>query len=797
MSLSEPLIIDEPGDGIGRPDGEDAPALMALPRRLTPFVGRDQLVERVVERVRDPDLRLLTLTGPGGVGKTRLALRAAEIARPAFPDGTHFVSLVPVVDPALVLPIIGRALGLADGGERPIGERLAEFLGGRRLLLVLDNLEQVMAVAPEIARLLRATAGVTVLATSRAPLHLDGEHELAVPPLALPSKRRGTAPVEETEAVRFFLERARAVRPELELTPANVGAVREIVRRLDGLPLALELAAARTKVLSPEALLARLERQLHVLTGGPQDRPERQRTMRDAIAWSYGLLDPAERALFRRLAVFRGGFSLEDAEAVLPGIDAPAVGALDILDGVTALVDQSLLVATDQADGEVRFRMLETIREFGLEQLAAAGESDAAHARFAQHWTELAEETWSHTAELDGLNRALAPLERNHDNVRAAHDWLEAHDPAGAAELAGGLSWFWYLRGHHAEALRRLRRLLALPESAVPAPLRPRLLLAAGWNSHFQGDTAAAVPYLEEALARWRAAGDAWGTGYTLLALGAIDEDNAAYEQARERLVEAVEWLTAAGDAGSIASARYHLAVVAFGVGDVAEADVLLDQVLGDRYGSAVRVAGWALHLRGLLAHERGDVSAALSSQQEALRRFLDAHYKSGVTEAIAGIAVAAAAAYLPAAVRLWAVAERMAEERGDAFQPPERLVYEGAVARLRARLGEDAFEAERVAGREWPEDEAVAAALSLDLSSAVAPTPAPSGLPSGAFSNLSAREIEVLRLVANGWTNDRIAEELFLSPRTVQTHLTNVFRKIDVDNRTEAVRRALDAGLT
>ena len=798
MSLPQPEIESDAGPH-RRATRPDAPALVVLPRRLTPFLGREALVERVATCIADPETRLLTLTGPGGVGKTRLALRVAELIGPTFPDGIHFVSLAAVVDPALVLPAIGRAIGLADGGDRPISERLADALTGRRTLIVLDNLEQVLPAAREIADLLRATAELSIIATSRAPLHIEGEQELAVSPLALPSKRaRGLTAGAESEGVELFVDRARWVQPNFVLTDANVEAVREIVRRLDGLPLALELAAARIKVLTPESLLTRLERQLFVLTGGSQDRPERQRTMRDAIAWSYGLLDAAEQRLFRRLAIFRGGFTLEDADAILAGLEGS--DELDILDGVSSLVDQSLLVASDGDEEEHRFRMLGTIREFGMEQLAAAGEMAEVQRRFAAHWTAMGEITWTRTAELETLNRSLRPLEANIDNIRAALDWMEQHDPATAARLAGGLSWFWYLRGHHAEALRRVRRLLAFPESVVPRVLRPRLLLAAGWNAHFQAKTAEAAPYLEEALAIWREQDDKWGIGYTLFSLGVISEDSGDYERARAIFEESVTWLEAAGDAGSLAAARYHQAVVAFGRGELDSADVYLDQVLGDRLGTAVRVAGWALHLRSLLASQRGDLSGALRSAQQALGRFRDARYPSGVTESLAALAVVTGNARLPIAVRLWAIAERMATERGDAFQPPERLVYERAVAILRAQLGPEAFEAERAAGRAWSEDEAVAAALGLTAADLSVATPAPNEparVVSGPLAALSVREREVLRLVAKGWTNEHIAEELFLSPRTVQTHLTNIYRKIDVDNRTEAVRRAVEFGLT
>ena len=796
MSTPQPLTTSESAV-IGRERDDARPGFVALPRMLTPFLGRHGLVDEVVARVGDPTVRLLTLTGPGGVGKTRLALRVAEVARPLFPDGTHFVSLAPVDDPALVLPTVGLVLGLSDGGDRPIAERLAAALDGRRTLLVLDNLEQVLEAAPELGRLLRATSGPTVLATSRAPLRIDGEHELSVPPLALPpARRQGAAPVEQPEAVRFFLERARAVNPNLALTPAGGEAVNEIVRRLDGLPLALELAAARTKVLSPEGLLLRLERQLHVLTGGPQDRPARQRTMRDAIAWSYGLVDPPGRALFRSLAVFRGGFSLVDAEAVLgdhlQGADQPVP---DILDGVASLVDQSLLTVGGGGGSEDRFRMLETIREFALEQLAAAGEADAVWRAFAGHWTDLAEATWAHAAELDALNRAVEPLERNYDNIRAALDWLEVHDPAGAGRLTWGLTWFWYLRGHIAETSRRVGRLISFPASVMPPLVRARVLALAGKFAHFQGDTAAAVPLLSEALAAYRSLGDEWGMGDALRGLGMIAEDTGAYDHAGAPLEEAVKRLSLAGDDAGVASARYHLAVVTFGEGDLDGADALLDQALGGPYGLRVRVADEALHLRGLVAHERGDAAGALGFQQEALRRCLSADNLLQVPDQLAGVAVSIADALPIEAVRLWAVAERLTEELGGPFRLPERMVYEASVAELRARLGEPAFAAAYADGRALPEDAAVAAALALDL-----PTGAPSATgapPAGPLDVLSAREREVLRLVANGWTSDRIADELFLSPRTVHAHLANIYRKLGVENRAEAVRVAVDAGLT
>jgi predicted ATPase len=371
-----------------------------LPRSLTPFVGRERQLAELTGLLRDPQIRLLTLIGPGGVGKTRLALAAVELVDSDYRDGTLFIPLAAVVDHELVFSSIAAALDVADG-EGLVEHRVVRSLANRKVVLVLDNFEQVASAGPAIARLLKSAAGVKALVTSRAPLHVGGEQVYPVPPLDVPGGVRAPTPARilDTDAGALFVERARAVWPAFTLTPDNAAAVAEICRRLDGLPLAIELAAARVYVLAPPELLVRLEDQLKVLTAGPTDSPDRQRTMRETIAWSYDLLAPEHQALFRCLAVFRGGFSLDVVERVLAvgstesqdGVQDRLAASLpdvqlDILEGIAVLADQSLIERDDRYPADSRFRILEPIREFGLEQLAAHGEESAIFARFAAYW---------------------------------------------------------------------------------------------------------------------------------------------------------------------------------------------------------------------------------------------------------------------------------------------------------------------------------------------------------------------------------------------------------------------------
>ncbi|HEX9609907.1 MAG TPA: adenylate/guanylate cyclase domain-containing protein, partial [Candidatus Limnocylindria bacterium] len=487
----------------------DFPALLSLdaarsnlPVQATTFIGREEEVARVRELVRSN--RLVTLTGPGGTGKTRLSLQVAGEEVDAFPDGVFFVALAPIREPELVLPSIAKAVGVADPGPQPI-ERLAEHLAGKRVLLVLDNLEQVVEAAADVAELLQRATGLAVLATSRSALRAYGEQEYPVPPLPMPDPREVPADrsIVQYAAAALFMERARRVKPDFEITDENAPAVAEICWRLDGLPLAIELAAARIRILSPQAMVERLNRRLDLGSGGSRDLPERQRTLRGAISWSYDILDEDERRFFTAFSVFSGGADLAAVEAVL-GTYAP-----DAVESLGALVDKSLLRQEELPDGAPRFRMLETIREFADEQLSQRAEEHAALRRaHAEHFLVRAEEAAARIF-TDEQRAALDGAEQEHDNVRAALGWATAQGEAVLAMRMVAASWrLWQMRGFLAEGEERARRVLEMPGlDEHPAELAS-VLEAAGGLAYWRGEIDVARERYERALAIQREIGD-------------------------------------------------------------------------------------------------------------------------------------------------------------------------------------------------------------------------------------------------------------------------------------------------
>jgi predicted ATPase/class 3 adenylate cyclase len=475
-----------------------------LPPQLTSFVGRDEElaeVERLLGRTR-----LLTLTGPGGSGKSRLALQAAADLLLRFRDGACFVDLSPVTDPALVPAAVANALGVPEAAGRSILDGVKEHLRGRELLLVVDNFEQVAEAAPVLEELLVAAPGLRAMVTSRVVLSLRGEQEYAVPPLGVPDPDRLPADLSalgEVAAVRLFCERAQAASPRFVLTEQNAPVVAEITARLDGLPLAIELAATRTKVLTPSQILSRLRQRLSLLTSGPRSLPERQRTLRAAIAWSHDLLDPVEQRLFARLSVFTGGWTFEAAEAVC---DPEELG-LDALDGLTSLVDKSLVRRDEPPERPPRFSMLETIREFALERLEACGDLEPVRERHADHYLALAEEAEPHlTAEDQG--EWLDRCDTEHANLRAALRWAIDRGQADRAQAAAGALWrFWQQRGHLAEGRRWLEEVLAMPAGQARTAGRAKALTAAGGIAWWTDWEPARALYAE-ALAIERELGD-------------------------------------------------------------------------------------------------------------------------------------------------------------------------------------------------------------------------------------------------------------------------------------------------
>ncbi|MGH2465239.1 MAG: ATP-binding protein, partial [Candidatus Limnocylindrales bacterium] len=490
-----------------------------LPTQVTSFVGRTTELAETTAQLEAT--RLLTLTGPGGTGKTRLSLQLAAAVAEAFPEGVYFVALEPIREAALVGTTIAAVLGIAEDTSAPIGVRLSNWIGARKILLDLDNFEQVIEAAPLIGELLRSTTELKVIVSSRSPLRVAGEQEYPVPGLPTPPDPAAQSPMERVrlggdsghadlaalsryESVRLFVARASAVKPAFRLTDENAAAVAGIVTRLQGMPLAIELAAARIKLLPPEAILERLRDQLATLGGGARDLPERQQTLRGAIAWSYDLLDEPARRLLRRLSVFAGGCSLEMAESICG--PASELG-LDVLDGIEALVDQSLL-RSEEVAGEARFRMLETIRAFAAEQLAASGEADTIAERHAQAFFDLGQAA---AAELAGSEQRtwLDRLDVEHDNLRAALEWATARpDPDLAIQLGFALWRFWQKRGYLIEGRRRLEHIAAQPWSSDDPALRARLMEALGGIAWWQADIGAMSGFYQEALDRWRSTGN-------------------------------------------------------------------------------------------------------------------------------------------------------------------------------------------------------------------------------------------------------------------------------------------------
>jgi predicted ATPase/class 3 adenylate cyclase len=731
-----------------------------LPIQPTPLIGRESEVATTATLVRRDDVRLVTLTGPGGTGKTRLGLQIAAELVDAFSDGVWFVRLARLTDPALVVSTIAQTLGLRETATRPIAELLLDYVRPRALLLVLDNFEHVVAAAPDLAALLEASPGLKVLVTSRVVLHLRGEKEVPVSPLALPAlqttSRRQAAldAVTHSPAAALFLQRAQDARPDFHVTPATAPSLAAICIRLDGLPLAIELAAAKVKLLPPSALLTRLERQLPVLTGGARDLEERQQTMRATISWSHDLLSPAEQVLFRRLAVFAGSGTLEAAEAICVAPKWAEPMDLDLLEGMGSLVDQNLVQQREEGD-EARFGLLHVIREYALEQLEACdgldehdghdehderAEPEALRRAHAVYFLALAERAESELTGPD-VGAWMDRLEREHDNLRAALGWAQTRAEVDTGlRLVAALWRFWWVRGHLREGRAWVETLLALageapsePSAAgaaastsddntvaedkvhiVPDSVRARALYAGGALAAWLGEDAAAETRQEQAAALGRVSGDLRTTARALNSLGIIAQRNGELERAATRYSASLAVAREVGDPRDIAVALSNLGEVAYYHGDLERAAAAYEEALtlmrqlGDPESIAV-----GLDNHGRVARQRGNLA-----QAEALHREAAAHYRElrdpgrcaeslealGSTAGVKGQGARAA--------RLLGAAAAVRAALGSPQPPVERTDTEQAVAAARAALGEEEWALAFAAGQALTLEEALAAAL-------------------------------------------------------------------------------------
>ena len=801
--------------------------LPRLPVTLTSFIGREEIMTAVAMSLHRPDTRLLTLVGPGGVGKTRLALRVARQLEPEFADGVGFIGLASVNDPHLVLPTIASRLGLRNVDRQSLMERVQALLVDRSCLLVVDNFEQVVTAGPVLAEIVAACPGTKLLVTSRSPLRVSGERLVPITAMRTSPQRDTTDDDKQSEAVRLFIDRALAVRPDMTLDDATIAAITEICRRLDGLPLAIELAASRSTMFTPTAMLDQLTHRLPLLTNGPQDQPERLQTMHNAVAWSYNLLSDTEQELFRCLSVFTGGFTIAAAAAVCAQREA------SILLGLEALVHQSLVQMAPEAGCAPRYQMLETIRDFGLDQLAQEGELDHLSALHARYYVAFAEGI-EHDVDGRGATSVLPRVDDERHNLRAALEWLiSAEQATDALRLATSLWPYWRIRGNLSEGRNALVRALGLP-GPVPASLRGDALWKLGYLHFYLGEYPQARSRLEQSIAVFVDVDDIAGKDTALDSLGTVLRTMGEPDLARSCHEQALDIRRKRNDLAGQEMPLANLGMLALDRGDLVEARSLLEESLdlSRRFGSSRSVGNRLLslgrlevasgHLRDAretvelarASFERLGDQVAIASSLEVLgmiagdegrrddgTRFLLASLqirlrlglRRDLTNLIELLAWNAMPRDAVLATRMLAAADAERDATGIGRLPQQANIWERAIEAAHHTIDDSLFETTWRAGQRMSLiacAREASAALALPAT-ATGDTPSPAG-----DSPLTPRETEILRLIASGRSNREIADALYISPTTVKRHVTNILAKLALPTRAAAITHAMRSGL-
>ncbi len=782
--------------------------LTNLSPQLTALIGREADVTAIRKRLLQSESRLLTLVGPPGVGKTRLALQVAADVLDAFVDGVFVVALAPISDATLLPATIASTLGVQESGQQTPLERLKLYLRDRHMLLVLDNFEQILPAAPLLAELLTVCPSLKILVTSRAPLRIRPERQFPVSPLALPDLEHlpDVQTVSGYASITLFLERAQAVKPDFALTQESAPTVAALCTRLDGLPLAIELISARIKLLPPLALLERLYGRLMLQSDGLRDIEPRHRTLNNAIEWSYHLLNAEEQTLFRRLGVFVGGWTLDTAEAVC--LDTLRV---NILDGLASLLDKNLIKQEAMSEGEPRFGMLETIREYALERLASNGELESLQQRHADYFLSL----------IAPPIRAIQPkykdrwdeLEVEHPNLRAALTWsLKAEDQETGLRLALGLFQFWRARGHMSEGRHWFTRLLALPEKRIP-PAQPNRIRR-GWALEclgllciFQSDLDAAEPAFGQSLALFRELEDSVGIAELLGDHGYLFEGRGDYERANAYYQESLLLLREIGKPDSISVALFLLGVLTHARGELRQARAYLEEslaILGEVKDSYVRSS--VLSALARIELEQGNYAQSRINLVESVTNLWNMDERWRILPALELFAflMEAERQELPdgydgllQSARLFGAVEALHESLSIGTTLFEQQFIERGIANLRAQLDETTMAVAWAEGRAMTLEQAIAFALEL-TSKSVGTTLFEQGNSEVKAGNrerehdkLTERELEVLRLVAAGHSNRQIANDLFLTLNTAKSHIHHIYGKLGVASRTQAVSRA------